>query len=63
MKNLDELLIELRQVYDELNELKESNKKKKIDDINFNKIKNKAKSIPLKNQILKIVKNIFKKVT
>ena len=61
MKNLDELLIELRQVYDELNELKESNKEKKIDDINFNKIKNKAKSIPLKNQILKNSKEYIQK--
>ena len=61
MKNLDELLIELRQVYDELNELKESNKEKKIDDIDFNKIKNKAKSIPLKNQILKNSKEYIQK--
>lgn len=53
MKNLDELIVELRQVYDDLNELKESNKEKKIDDIDFNKIKNKAKTIPLKNEILK----------
>ena len=28
MKNLDELIVELRQVYDDLNELKESNKEK-----------------------------------
>ena len=40
MKNLDELIVELRKVYDDLNELKESNKEKKIDDIDFNKIKN-----------------------